>query len=346
MSGGGPRAAGFRMPAEWTAHRRCWIAWPGERSIFARRGRLAEARRAFAETARAIARFEPVALWTNPADRAGAEALRAADAGRIEVVEGASEDCWMRDSGPTFLAGPDGATGAVAWRFNGYGGKYPGWERDAEIAAGVARRAGARLFRSRLACEGGAVHADGEGTVLTTASVLLNPNRNPGWTRAGIEAELACALGARRTVWLAGGLVQDEDTDGHVDTVACFLAPGRVLAQVAGDRADPNRDGLARNLEILRAARDAAGRPFEIVEIVQPRRAVVDGAWLPLSYVNFALAGARGAVVPVFDAPEDEAALAVLADAMPEREIVPLPAIEIFRGGGGPHCITQREPAA
>lgn len=334
-----PRALGYRMPAEWHPHRRCWMIWPGADCVYHRD--LAPARAAFAAVARAIARFEPVSMWTNPADGAAA---RAALPQEVTVVEGASNDCWMRDTGPTFLLGPGGALGAVDWRFNAYGGKYAPHDLDQGIAAGVAREAGARTFASPLVNEGGAIHVDGEGTALVTEDVLLNPNRNPSLTRDAVERELREALGVEVVIWLPHGLVQDSDTDGHIDTVAIFARPGAVVAQVSDDRSDPNHDRLRLNLDRLRASRDAAGRAFEIAEVVEPRAMTVGGERLSLSYVNLYLANG-GLVAPVFDVPEDAPALAVLGDAFPGRALVEVSSVEVFRGGGGVHCITQQEPA-
>lgn len=344
-----PRDLGFRMPAEWTPHRRCWMIWPGADSVYhADPGR---ARLAFADVAHSIARFEPVSMWTNATDIAGARELLGEG---VTIVEGVSTDCWMRDTGPTFLVDGEGALGAVDWTFNGYGGKYGRWEVDDGIAAAVAGSSGAegrkgsggaQIFRSRLVNEGGAIHVDGEGTVLITEDVLLNLNRNPGYSKASVERLLRDHLGVETVIWLPHGLVQDTDTDGHVDTVAIFARPGVVVAQVSGDRSDPNHDRLRLNLERLRAARDARGRAFEIVEVVEPKAMVVDGERLSLSYVNLYLANG-GLVAPVFDVPEDEAALAVLGDAFPDRALVTVPSVHIFRGGGGIHCISQQEPLA
>ena len=335
-----PASLGYRMPAEWQPHRRCWMIWPGAESVS--HADLAPARAAYAAVAAAIARFEPVAMLTNPAD---ADTARAALGAGITVVEGASNDCWMRDTGPSFLLGPGGALAGTDWRFNAYGGNYAPFDLDQGIAGRVMAESGARSFSCPLVCEGGAVHVDGEGTVLTTEDVLLNPNRNPGLTRDEAGRLLCAYLGAETVIWLEHGLVQDTDTDGHIDTVSCFTGPGRVLAQVSADRSDPNHGRLAGNLARLKSARDAQGRRLEVAEVVEPRAMVVGGARLSLSYVNFY--PANGAViVPVFDVPEDAPALAVIADCFPGREVVPVPAVEVFRGGGGVHCITQQEPRA
>ncbi len=328
-----------RMPAEWERHERCWMIWPGTSSIFASNGTLAPARRAYAAVAAAISRFEPVAMWTNDTDCP--EALDLLD-GRVEVVAGISEDCWVRDTGPSFVK-RDGALSAVAWAFNGYGSKYDP-EVDRRLAADIALYAGAPAVTTDLVNEGGAIHVDGQGTLLTTEDVLLNPNRNPGASKEDVASVFKSALGAERTIWLPHGLVQDTDTDGHVDTVAAFTAPGQIVVQVCADRSDPNHDRLQRNLDRLRGETDASGRALEIIEIVGPPTQPIDGDVLSLSYINYYLANG-GVVVPVFDLPSDVAALQTLKDVFPDREILPVPALDVFRGGGGIHCITQQQPA-
>ena len=328
-----------RMPAEWEPHERCWMIWPGQSSIFEANGRLAPARRAFAEVADAIARFEPVSMWTNEEDVPEAGELVGAD---VDVVPGLSEDCWARDTGPTFVQ-RGGTLSSISWTFNGYGVKYDP-SVDAGLASRIAYHVGTGVEETALVNEGGAIHADGQGTLLTTEDVLLNPNRNPEWTVAGIEAVFADMLGVRKTVWLPHGLIQDTDTDGHVDTVATFVAPGKVVAQVCADKSDLNRDRLQANIDRLKTARDANGRAFEVIEIVGPPTEPIDGTILSLSYINYYLANG-GVVVPVFDLPTDAPALAIIRDVFPDREIVAVPALEVFRGGGGIHCITQQQPA-
>jgi len=327
------------MPAEWVRHTRCWMAWPSRGPSWARAGGLGPARAAHVEVARAIARFEPVSMIARPADMS--EATRLLGRG-IPVVALPVDDTWLRDTGPTFLSDGNGTLAATDWQFNAWGGKLAEFAADASIAERLLARLGVRRYAAPMINEGGAVHVDGQGTAITTESVMLNANRN-GAGREEVEDWLGDYLGVDTVIWLAAGLEGDDDTDGHVDNVACFAGPGLVVAQVCRDRADPNHDRLAENLARLRAATDNQGRPLEIIEIEQPAPRVVGGKRLPLSYINFYLA--NGAVIaPVFDDPQDQAALAALARAFPAREVVPIRGATLCAGGGGIHCITQQQP--
>ncbi len=334
-----PAADGFAMPPEWAAHRGCYMAWPCHLETYG--AGLDAAREAVATVAAAIAGFEPVTLFANPED---AEDARRRCGGDVTVVPRAIDDSWARDSGATFLTDGRGGLAGVDWVFNAWGGNYPDHENDAALAAEMIRREGARAYSLPVVMEGGGVHTDGEGTLLTTDTVILNPNRNPGLSRAEAEGVLTGALGAETVIWLDGGALEYDDTDGHVDNLACFVRPGVVMALVAPDESDPQHARLAANVERLRAARDARGRPLEVIEVAHPARRVEDGLRLPLSYINFYLA--NGAVIaPTFDDPADRPALECLQRLFPARRIVPVPGLAIVRGGGCVHCITQQVPA-
>lgn len=342
ISGGAatPAALGYRMPGEWTPHRRCWMAWPCREATWP--NGLDAARNAYAEVARAIAEFEPVSMVCNPADVA--EASLAGGAG-VEVLSWPINDSWLRDSGPSFLVSDrqDGGLAAVDWGFNGYGNKYKPHHEDAAVAAQIIERAGARRFALPMVMEGGAFHVDGEGTLITTEECLLNPNRNKELGKNEIEFHLKSMLGVTKVIWLPHGY-QDDDTDGHVDEVACFVRPGAVLALSCDDPADGNHDRLKANLEVLRSSTDAAGRPLEVVTVPQPpRRERGDGRRLTLSYINFYIANG-GIVMPQFRAPEDDRAHRVMREVFPDRRIIRVVANDIVVGGGGIHCITQQEP--
>jgi agmatine deiminase len=342
-----PAARGFYMPPEWAPHRRCWMAWPSREDLWARVGprALDAACRAHATVAQAIARFEPVTMVANPADTA--DVSLACGTG-VDVLSLPIDDSWMRDYGPCFLVDGKGGLEVLRWRFNGYGGRYAPIDNDLALAPAIAERCGALFTEGPIVAEGGAIHVDGEGTALVTEECLLNPNRNPGATKQTVEAALRDHLGVDVVIWLGRGLVDDE-TDGHVDEVACFAGPGRVLALACADTGDPNHERLADNLARLRGAVDAAGRPLEVIELPQPpRRLAPDGTRLALSYVNFYLAGdgaRKGLVMPAFEVSEDDRAWRILRDAFPDRRIEMIPALDIVVGGGGIHCITQQEPA-
>lgn len=299
------------------------------------------AKQAYSRVARAVSGFEPVVLAARPAD---ATEARLATGGRVEVVEMPLDDSWARDFGPTFLTGGKGRLAGVQWVFNAWGRKYHPYTNDAGFARRIVEAAGGKLYAAPLTCEGGALHTDGQGTVITTEQCLLNPNRNPDLSRAEIEDVLRLHVGARKVIWLGDGFADDE-TDGHVDNIACFAAPGRVIVGIPA-RSHPDFEPVQDALRRLKAARDAAGRSLEIVELPQPckLRQSWSGRPLAASYVNFYLV--NGAVImPAFDDKNDEPARTILAQCFPERDIMQIDALDIVQGGGGIHCITQQEPA-
>ena len=333
-----PAEHGFHMPAEWVPHRRCWMAWPCREELWG--DRLDAAHAAYADVARAVAAFEPVTMICRPADVT--EASLACGPG-IEVMSVDIDDSWVRDTGPTFLVDQIGGLAGVDWRFNGWGGRYWPFDNEDALAGVLIGRVQAHRFEAPFVLEGGAIHVDGEGTVLATEACLLNANRNPSMSREAIEQGLRDYLGVRQVIWLAGGL-EDDETDGHVDNVACFVRPGVVLAMVAEDPGDGNHAVLNENLERLRAAKDAADRPLEIITVPQPPRRMDAGKRLPLSYVNLYIANG-GVVMPAFGAAEDQRAYRVVRDAFPGRLVHQVPADDIVIGGGGIHCITQQQPS-
>lgn len=335
-----PARDGYAMPAEWAAHTRTWMCWPCRTEAWGGPEGLLRAHQATARIARAISSFEPVVMAARPQDALEA---KLATAGKIEIYEVALDDSWARDMGPTFLSGPGGARAGVAWQFNAWGNKYHPYTNDAALAGRILARAGAAAYAAPLVCEGGAIHSDGEGTLITTEQCLLNPNRNPNLTRQQIEERLALFTGARKIIWLGEGF-SDDETDGHVDNIACFAAPGRVIVGVPAAKSHPDYEPVMEAIRRLGEARDAAGRKIEIVEIVQPRKQATDWRGRPLqaSYVNFYLANG-GVVMPSFDDPNDEAARAGIADCFPGRDILQIDALDIVQGGGGIHCITQQE---
>ena len=337
-----PAAEGFAMPPEWADHDRCWMAWPSRAGLWGER--LEAARDAFAEVARAIARFEPVTIVAAPVDMADAS-LRCGKTVDILMLDIA--EAWIRDTGPTFLVGPDGSLAAVDWRFNAWGGRVDGCEADKAATVRIMERAHARRFPAPIVLEGGAIHVNGAGTLLTTEAAVLNPNRNPGLDKAGAKAVFREYLGVREVIWLGGGYDQD-DTDGHIDNLACFADANRILAITCDDPADPNHAVFQDNLERLRAATDPDSRVFDIIPVPQPRPREVEGRRLTLSYINFYLAGRgadRAVIMPSFDDPADNRANDIVAAAFPGRTVVQLPALDIVVGGGGIHCITQQQPA-
>lgn len=330
----------WRMPAEWEQHERCLMAWPTRAELWTHH--VEQARREYAATADAISAFEPVTLVAAPGQ--GSEA-RAACTAAIEVIELPIDDSWLRDSGPIVVVDDEGGRLGVDFVFNSWGERFTPFDADAAIAERLLARLGITRVASTMVLEGGAITVDGEGTLITTEQCLLNPNRNPGMTRAGIEDELRRLLGVTSVIWLAYGGYEDAHTDGHVDGVCTFVRPGVVVAQTCDDPANPNHALMQRNLEILAAAQDAKGRRLEVIEIPQLPYFELDGEPLVTSYPNFYLANG-GVIVPTADHPLDADALAIIRRAFPEREVVGIPSRVIAYGGGGTHCITQQVPSA
>lgn len=335
-----PREAGFHMPAEWAPHTRCWMAWPCHAGTWTDAAGLAAARRAFVRVAAAIARFEPVVMIARPEDAADARRLLGDEA---TVIEAPLDDSWARDIGPSFLIDGLGGLAGVDWGFNAWGLNHPEFAADAALGRRVLAEAGARRFIGPLVLEGGSISVDGDGTVLTTEECLLNPNRNPHLTRADIEDMLCGWLGVDTVIWLEKGLDNDE-TDGHVDELASFVAPGKVLLLDSQDPDDPNTAVLARNRDILASARDAKGRLLEVLTIPQPAlRRAGRGGRLTTSYANFYIANG-GIILPSYDDPMDAEARRVLEHCFPDHTVVQVPSLDIVAGGGCIHCITQQEP--
>jgi agmatine deiminase len=335
-----PAEDGYYMPGEWHPHKRCWMAWPCRAELWG--DGLDAAREAYATVAKAIAEFEPVTMVANPDDVAEVS-LRCGSG--VAALPLALDDSWMRDIGPSFVIDGKGGLAGTDWRFNAWGGKYDTYDKDAALAQALLKHTEITRHAAPLVLEGGSIHVDGEGTLLTSEQCLLNPNRNPNLTPKEIEEHLSAYLGARSFIWLGQGLVDDE-TDGHIDNLACFARPGVVLALTTKDTADANYAALQDNLQRLRAARDAKGRELEVVEIEQPAAATdSEGRRIARSYINFYIANG-GIVMPEFEDPKDDAAFAAITKCFPDRVVRQVPASDIVVGGGGIHCITQQQPEA
>jgi agmatine deiminase len=336
-----PADLGFSMPAEWAPHAGCWMAWPKRVELWM--DRLEAAREDYLRVARSIAKFEPVTMV--------ADSLHAADARSrcgpsIKVVSMPIDDSWLRDSGPTFVVDRVGRRAAAAFKFNAWGGKYQPYDKDAAVGEHIAALTGCPAYRSNLVAEGGGFLSDGEGTLITAETCVLNANRNPGWTKAEAEIELCAMLGVQKVIWLPGDAT-DTETDGHVDGYVAYVKPGVVLCEVVADPQDPRYAIMAENRRVLETETDARGRRFELIPIAEaPRSAIPPGQdGYCRSYVNFYLA--NGAVVaPAYGITEDATVFHTLRQAYSDRAIVQIPLRDLFCGGGGIHCITQQEAAA
>ena len=329
------------IPAEWTPHRAMWVGWPShaelwEDNLEPAQGEVEALVRALAGPGR-----EQVKLMVGNDEALADAKARFADVAGVTVVAGRFGDIWLRDTGPIFGAG---STSAQAFVFNGWGGKYD-LPHDDEVADQIGEQTSVALTRHDFILEGGAVDHDGEGTVLTTRQCVLNRNRNTGWTEETAEAAFAQALGARKVLWLGDGLLNDH-TDGHVDNLARFVAPGVVACPIAFGPKDPNADVYDETAQALAAMTDAAGRPIQVLRIPSPGLILdEDERPVPASHMNFLIAD--GAVIVPTYGNETAARLAceALATVFTDREIIPLPSIATLSGGGSFHCISQQEPA-
>lgn len=338
----------WTMPAETAPQDRVWMAFPrtGPTLGSTETEQLA-AYEAWSAVAHAVAEFEPVTMLVDPTAR-DAAARHLGD--HIEVLEAPVGEFWMRDTGPTFVLGDDGRLGAVDWVFNGWGANdWANWQLDSDTGVTVGTRAGAEIVSSALVNEGGGIQVDGEGTVLVTESVQLDPRRNPGISKADVEAELARTIGATTVIWLPRGLWRDTQrfgTNGHVDIVAALPSPGTLLLHEQPDPAHPDHQ-IVRDLKrLLAEATDAAGRSFEIIDLPAPVETKDAEGWVDHSYINHLVVNGGVIACGYGEDVADARARDILGSVYPGREVVTVDARELFARGGGIHCITQHQPSA
>jgi agmatine deiminase len=347
------------MPGEFEPHAGCWLLWP-ERPDNWRLG-AKPAQQIFAKVAAAIAQFEPVTVGVSREQFLNARNLLPT---QVRVVEMSANDSWIRDCGPTFVIDGRGGVRGIDWNFNAWGGLNGGlyfpWDQDDLVARKVLEIERVDRYKAPIVLEGGSIHVDGQGTMLSTEECLLNPNRNPELNREQIEATLKDYLNIEKVIWLANGVYNDE-TNGHVDNICCFIRPGVVALTWTDDKNDPQYPISLDAYERLSRATDARGRKLEIHKIYQPDPILItreesqgvdavegtfpreEGDRLAGSYINFFIANG-GIVMPVFDDPHDQPAQAALQALFPGRKVVGVPAREILLGGGNIHCITQQQP--
>jgi len=326
-------AAGGRMPAEFATHERTLMAWPRRQALWGDQMDLAKAE--YAGTANAIAAFEPLTMVCADAADA-AEARSALRADNTEILVLPTDDSWLRDSGPLFVLRPDDSRVGVHFAFNAWGEKFTPWAADEATGAALAARYGDEVIEVGMVLEGGSIAVDGTGTLVTTEQCLLHPSRNPDLGRDEIEERLRSSLGVEQIVWLGHGLVEDRDTDGHVDLIASFTKPGELLLQSV-DTDNPNHATCLENAARARAA------GLDVIDFPLLAYAEVAGEIVVASYLNLYVC--NGAViVPVTGAATDGEALQRIAATYPDREVVGVPGAVLALGGGGPHCITQQVP--
>jgi agmatine deiminase len=336
-----PALGGFRMPAEWAPHRATWTAWPCH--AYAWGDALAGAQREFTALLGALCDGGEVIelLVADAAVEAEARAALAALPVQPNYRRIAYGDIWLRDIGPIFLSGELGLAGLRAG-FNGWGGKFR-YPNDAQVATVVLTHRGVPRYEFPFVMEGGALEVDGEGTLLTTRSCLLNDNRNPGKSEAEISAQLCQDLGVTKVLWLDDGLLNDH-TDGHIDNIARFVAPGVVVCMEPVYADDPHAERLLRIRRMLLQMTDAAGRKLEVRTLPSPGRVLGgEGEPMPASYCNYYLTNTT-LVVPAYGVPEDAIAAGILSRCFPELRVVSLSSRSLLEGGGSFHCITQQEP--
>lgn len=333
-----PKQAGFRMPAEWEPHERSWMMWPARAGFW---DDIAATKRDYAAVAHAIREFEPVTMAVRPQDAAEARAMLGGD---IQLAITEIDDSWARDAGPCFVVNDRGACAGVNFRFNAWGGKYHPHDKDDAFASYVLDQANAERFNSRLVAEGGGISVDGEGTILTTQSCFPNTNRNPDWSRDEIERELKDMLGGEKVIWLPGN-PEETETDGHVDGIATFVAPGVVLIEGAGDTQSPWHAINRANIHALEGQTDAKGRRIKLITIPEAVEAEAAGDRFCRSYVNSYLVNG-GVIMPRYGIRSDDLVRETFEALFPDRRVRQVPIANIAVGGGGIHCITQQQPAA
>ncbi|HEY2403116.1 MAG TPA: agmatine deiminase [Steroidobacteraceae bacterium] len=355
-----PAADGFWMPAEYEPHSGCWMLWPERADNWREAARPAQL--AFVGVATAIAQFEPVTVGASATHYEIARTLLPPN---VRVVELAHDDSWMRDVGPTFVVNKKREVRGVDWHFNAWGGLNGGlyfpWDQDDLVARKVLEIENRARYRPGIINEGGAIHVDGEGTVLVTEECLLNANRNPNLSREQIEEQLQNYLGVSKVIWLGQGVFNDE-TDGHIDNLACFVRPGEVVLGWTDNERDVQHAISLDAWERLQDAVDAQGRKLKVHKLPMPRPLSISakeaagvisregtkprpvGDRLAGSYVNFYIANG-GIVMPLLDARTDKVAAAKIKRLFPDRRVIGVPAREVLLGGGNIHCITQQVPA-
>lgn len=342
-----PAQRGYYFPAEWESHRATWLSWPHKKTSWP--GRMERIFAPYIEFIRILSRGERVCININNPGMQQEATLRLGRAGvdleQIDFFLHPTNDAWCRDHGPAFLVHPGSPQpkAIVDWGYNAWGNKYPPFDLDDQVPTRTGTSLGLPVFHPGIILEGGSVEFNGQGTLLTTTSCLLHPNRNPGVSREELSGYLRSYFGVRQILWLGDGILGD-DTDGHIDDLVRFTAADRVVCAVETDSKDGNFLPLQRNLETLRLFRLPDGRALEIVELPMPAPVYLEKTRLPASYANFYIAN-RSVIVPTFRDPQhDPQALGILRSCFPDREVVGLDSRDIIWGLGSFHCLSQQEP--
>ena len=340
-----PLKSGFRMPAEWEEHECCWMQWPTESfpsnatpswSHFD----LEKARIAWANVANAINKFEQLKMIVHPNDYQGALKLLNQN---VEILKTPIDDAWCRDTGAIFLLNDKNQLAGVDSDFNCWGYKE-NFEQDDKVAKFMINESNATYFKNNMVLEGGSIHVNGNGTLITTEQCLLHENRNPNLSKNDIENNLKEYFGVTKIIWLKHGT--DEGTNGHIDNVACFSDQNTVLAMTCSDKDDTYYELLSENLDILKSSVDQDNNPLKIVEVEMSKKRFIPGDDEPSSYINFYIANSA-IILPFFgDDAADQNAMKIMKAQFPNRQIECLDGHDILMGGGNIHCITQQQPKA
>jgi len=343
-----PATLGYRMPAEWEPHEATWLAWPHNLNTWP--GKFDLVPDIYIEIMRALHTHEPVYIYVEDTEMVTETRKLLQREGlnlsAVKFYEIPTDDTWARDHGPIFVSRLHENKPELAvtdWIFNSWGEKYGPWNLDDVVPQKIADLLRLPLFEPGIVLEGGSIDVNGQGTLLTTEACLLNPNRNPTLTREDIETYLRAYLGVTNILWLGEGIVGD-DTDGHVDDLARFVNPTTVVCALEDDPVDANYALLRDNFDRLQKMTDQDGNPLRVVPLCMPSPVVYDGTRLPASYANFYIA--NGVVLmPTYDCPNDERAMATLQELFPTRQVVGIHCTDLVWGLGAIHCITQQQPA-
>ncbi|HEV7405975.1 MAG TPA: agmatine deiminase family protein [Chthoniobacteraceae bacterium] len=341
-----PAALGYRMPAEWEPHAATWLSWP-RRDGISFPDSYDRVMPVFAKMVDALADSEPVHI--NVCDAAHEKDVRAilsrrgARASHVKFHLFPTNEPWCRDHGPIFITRQEAPQLAITdWDYNAWGWKYPPFDDDDVVPSWVAEEYQLPIYRPGMVLEGGSIEVNGRGSLLTTTSCLLNPNRNPELTQADIEQRLKDFLGVRNVLWLGDG-IEGDDTDGHIDDLTRFVSPHSVVTVIEEDEGDANFQPLQDNLAALHAMATEDEAPLEVQQLPMPHRIMRDGLRLPASYANFYIAN-KVVLLPVFADAHDKWAIAVVEKAFPERKVLPIDCRELIWGLGAFHCLTQQQP--
>ena len=341
-----PKNEGYFFPAEWHKHRATWLSWPHKEASWP--GKLDSVYKPYCQFIKAISEGEKVCINILNEKLKEEAIFHLTEAGtdlqQIIFYHHPTNDAWCRDHGPAFLINPTGSIpkAIIDWGYNALGNKYPPYDLDDHIPTLVGKALDLPVFYPNIIMEGGAVDFNGMGSVLTTTSCLLNPNRNPHLSQQQIEEYLYKYYGTEQVLWLGDGIVGD-DTDGHIDDITRFVNETTVVTVIEENKNDENYAPLLDNLNLLKEMRLLDGKQLDIVELPMPAAVIYDGQRLPASYANFYISNAA-VVVPTYRDKNDQKALDILTDCFPTRKVVGIDSTDVIWGLGSWHCLSQQEP--